>query len=146
MRFDHAGGLQIGSVSVVGNNIASTASTGSESLIRINGVIGAAIGDNIFDVQGAGVTSLINATSSINVTVNNQRWNGSTPTTPFAGDTYTLMQGGPGVTFAQLPSIENGSQVWCSDCTLTGNAQVCSASGGTVGVVAYRIAGAWRCF
>jgi len=48
-------------------------------------------------------------------------------------------------TFANLGTPENGTEVYCSDCTVTSGSDNTCTSGGT-GAVALRLATVWRCF
>lgn len=54
--------------------------------------------------------------------------------------TNTVMNGAATYTNATLPTVANGSAVYCSDCTF---ANPCAGSG--TGAVAKRLNGAWRC-
>jgi hypothetical protein len=85
---------------------------------------------------------------------------GSSANTTIAaiGAGAVVMQGGggvqlPTVTFASLPAANNGTLIYCADCTVSlpascmnvTTAAACSCSRGGTGAVAKRINGAWLC-
>lgn len=65
---------------------------------------------------------------------------GTTSTTPYAGSAYQVLDPYPALPFAKLPTVDDGSRIFCSDCT---TASPCAGSG--TSAQALRLLGAWSC-
>jgi hypothetical protein len=128
---------------ISGNNIVPISGTGvnigsgaSDWVVVGNTIVGASSG-------GTGI-SVASSVTGTKITGNS--FNALVTTRYSLSTSGTLISDNSGFVFSGLPSsAADGSMVWCSNCSLTGNMSMCSASGGTVGTMATRISGSWRC-
>lgn len=140
----------ISNLTFTGNAIRTGQLSGAGA-VRGIGLLSATFSGNTIDfwvTPPAASVYGFNITSSSGVVVSSTTYlRDGVVTNPYQGSNYKILDIGGGVTIPKsmldLMSPSNGSQIYCSDCTLTGNMAVCSSGGG--GSMATRISGAWRC-
>jgi hypothetical protein len=146
-------GLDVNPIRINSVNVALVTITGNVlgggptglTYMNIVGVSDAFIGGNAISGNGGSPSGITVGAAAVNVTVGDNHYKG------LAFDVSTVsastkITGRPVVTAVNLPAtIADGSTMQCTNCTLTTNMGACAASGGTVGVIATRISGGWRC-
>lgn len=121
-------------VNIIGNTfqdevtIAIEAAKLSDSVIANNTAFNLASGNAFFA-----------CTNCTRVLVTGNTWASSAVPYTVSGTGYRLVDY-MGIILASLPAVDNGSQVYCTDCTF---ANPCA--GGGTGAIAKRLNGAWRC-
>lgn len=104
---------------------------------------GAAAPGTVTSVGLAGTANQITVTGATPITTSGS-WTLSITTNPTLPGTTTATLLNNSAAFAGLGTPSNGTQQYCSDCTVTSALDnTCAASGG--GSMAFRIAGAWKC-
>jgi Right handed beta helix region len=131
---------QIGNVSITSNQFI-TPPAGSNPTIALAAVSGAYVADNLFDrATTVGIVSGIYVSgAATDVTIGQNAYR-SIDHPIVGGSATTSVKGLTDSTFATLPTVVNGSMLYCSDCVVAASC----TSGGT-GAFAKRLNGAWVC-
>ena len=128
----------INDVSITGNTLVG--GTAGITYILLTNLVTGIVSGNIINGNGGAPTGISVGAAATGVQIGTNKYTGLTVNVASASATTTIA-GNPATTLAAIPTVANGSMVYCSDCNPASNP--CSAS--STGAIAKRLNGAWVC-